>query len=39
MGEITNFLLVSVRKTEGQKPLGKPVRGWEGNIKTDLKEM
>ena len=24
-------------KSEGKRPLGRPRRTWEGNIKTDLK--
>ena len=26
-------------KPEGKKPLGRPRRGWEVNIKMDLKEI
>ena len=26
-------------KPEGKKPLGKPRRRWEGNIKMDLQEV
>ena len=26
-------------KTEGKRPLGKPRRRWEDNIKMDLKEV
>ena len=25
--------------TEGKRPLGRPRRRWEGNIKMDLKEV
>jgi hypothetical protein len=28
-----------VGKPEGKKPLGKPRRRWEDNIKTDLGKM
>ena len=28
-----------VRKTEGKRPLGRPRRRWEDNIKMDLQEM
>ena len=30
---------VFVWKTEGKRPLGRPRRRWEDNIKTDLKEV
>ena len=30
---------VLVRKPEGKRPLGKPRRRWEDNIKTDLQEV
>jgi hypothetical protein len=28
-----------VGKPEGKRPLGKPSRRWEGNIKADLQEV
>jgi len=28
-----------VEKSEGNRPLGKTMRGWDGNIKIDLKEV
>jgi hypothetical protein len=28
-----------VRKPEGKRPLGRPRRRWEGNIKIDLQEV
>jgi len=28
-----------VGKPEGKRPVGRPKRRWEDNIKTDLKEM
>ena len=31
--------MVLVRKTEGKRPLGRPRRRWEENIKMDLQEM
>jgi hypothetical protein len=31
--------MVLVVKTKGKRPLGKPVLGLEGNMKTDLKEI
>ena len=30
---------VSVGKPEGKRPLGRPRRGWEDNIKMDLEEV
>jgi len=30
---------VLVGKPEGMRPLGRPRRRWEGNIKTDLQEV
>jgi len=33
------FYMVLVVKTKGKRPLGKPVLGLEGNMKTDLKEI
>jgi hypothetical protein len=30
---------VLVGKPEGKRPLGRPKRGWEDNIKMDLKEV
>ena len=30
---------VLVGKTEGKKPLGRPRRRWEDNIKMDLQEV
>ena len=31
--------MVSVRKPEGKRPLGRPRRRWEDNIKMDLQEV
>ena len=30
---------VLVRKSEGKRPLGRPRRRWENNIKMDLQEV
>jgi hypothetical protein len=30
---------VLVGKPEGKRPLGRPMRKWEDNIKTDLREV
>jgi hypothetical protein len=37
MGEIRNLYKVLVVKHKGRK--GRPRRGWENNIKMDLKEI
>ena len=29
----------SVGRSEGKRKLGRPRRGWEGNIKIDLKQI
>ena len=39
MGEGRGVYRVLVEKPEGQRPLGRPRRRWEDNIKMDLKEM
>jgi len=39
MGEKTGVYRVLVGKTEGKRPLGRPRRRWEGNIKMDLQEV
>jgi hypothetical protein len=36
MGEKRGLNRFSVEKSEEKKPLVRPRRGWEGNIKTDL---
>jgi hypothetical protein len=33
------YFLVLVGKPEGKRPLGKPRRRWDGNIKADLQEV
>jgi len=38
-GERKDVYRVLVGKPEGKRPLGRHRRGWEDNIKTDLKEM
>ena len=32
-------MLLLVGKPEGKRPLGRPSRRWEGNIKMDLQEI
>ena len=39
MGERRTVYRVLVRKSEGKRPLGRPRRGWEDNIKIDLQEV
>jgi hypothetical protein len=36
MGERRGAYRASVGKPEGRRPLGRPRRRWEGNIKMDL---
>jgi hypothetical protein len=39
MGEERGVYRVLVGKPEGKKPLGRPRRRWEDNIKMDLQEV
>ena len=39
MGEGRNLQRVLVGKPEGKRPLGRPRRRWEDNIKLDLQEV
>jgi hypothetical protein len=39
MGERIGAYRALVGKPEGRKPLGRPRRRWEDNIKTDLREV
>jgi hypothetical protein len=39
MGEERGAYRVLVGKPEGKRPLGRPRRRWEDNIKTDLREV
>jgi hypothetical protein len=39
MGENRNAYRISVGKPEGKRPLGRPSRRWEDNIKVDLREI
>ena len=39
IGEWRGVYRFLVGKTEGKRPLGKPTRRWEDNIKVDLPEV
>jgi hypothetical protein len=39
MGEKRNAYRILVGKLEGNRPLGRPRRRWEDNIKRDLREI
>ena len=39
MGEFSGLYRVLVRKPAGMRPLGRPRRRWEDNIKIDLQEV
>jgi len=39
MGERRSVYRVLVRKPEGKRPLGRPRRRWEDNIKMDVPEV
>jgi hypothetical protein len=39
MGEMRNVYKILVEKSEGKRPLGRPRRRWEDNIRMDLREM
>ena len=39
MGEGRDVYRVLVGKPEGKRPLGRPRRRWEDNIKMDLQEV
>jgi hypothetical protein len=39
MGESRCVYTVLVEKSEGKRPLGRPRRRWEANIKIHLQEM
>jgi hypothetical protein len=38
-GDIRGVYRVLVGKPEGKRPLGRPRRRWEDNIKVDLQEV
>jgi hypothetical protein len=39
MGEGRGVYRVLVRKPEGKRPMGRPRRRWEDNIRMDLQEV
>jgi hypothetical protein len=39
MGKKRGVYRILVGKPEGKRPLGRPRRRWEGNIRTDLQEV
>jgi hypothetical protein len=39
MGEMRNAYKIFVVKPEGKRPLGRPRRRWEDNIRLDLREI
>jgi hypothetical protein len=39
MGETRNAYRALVGKPEGRRPLGRPRRRWEDNVKMDLREV
>jgi hypothetical protein len=39
IGEGRGVFRVLVRKPEEERPLGRPMRRWEDNIKMDLQEV
>jgi hypothetical protein len=39
MGEKRHAYRILVGKPEGKKPLGRPRRSWEDNIRMDLREI
>ena len=39
MGDRRGVYMVLVGKPEGKRPLGRPRRRWEDNIKMDLQEV
>jgi hypothetical protein len=39
MGKERGVYSILAGKPEGKRPLGKPRRRWENNIKTDLREI
>jgi hypothetical protein len=39
MGDVRGAYNILVGRPEGRRPLGRPIRRWEDNIKMDLREI
>jgi hypothetical protein len=39
MGEVIGAYNILIGRLEGRRPLGRPRRRWEDNIKMDLREI
>jgi hypothetical protein len=39
MGEVRGAYNILVERPEGRRPVGRPRRRWEDNIKMDLREI
>jgi hypothetical protein len=39
MGDMKNAYRILVGKPERKRPLGRPRRGWENNIRLDLRKL
>jgi hypothetical protein len=39
MGEMSNAYKIFIRKPEGKRPVGRPRRSWEDNIRMYLREI
>jgi hypothetical protein len=39
MGEVRGAYKILVGRPEGRRPLGRPRRRWEDNVKMDLREI
>jgi hypothetical protein len=39
MGEVRNAYIILIVKLEGKRPLGRPRRRWEDNVRIYLKEI
>jgi hypothetical protein len=39
MGKVRGAYIILVGRPEGRRPLGRPRRRWEDNIKIDLREI
>jgi hypothetical protein len=39
MGQMRKMYMIFVGEPEGKRPLGRPRRRWENNIRTDLSDI